>query len=114
MSLTRTLALAVLSLGWLSACSKEAAETTSGAARTEAPRITGVLECDQFLAAYEQCLMEKIPAEARAQMDSGIAQWKTAWKAMTDDAEALAALPVVCRQARDASLPALRAYGCAL
>lgn len=114
MSLTRRLALALFSAGLLSACSKEAEQATSSTTGAVAPGITGVPECDQFLAAYEQCLMDKIPAEARAQMGSGIEQWKTAWKSMADNPGTRSALPAACAQARDASAPALKAYGCAL
>lgn len=119
MKLNRRLAralitLGLISLGLISACSKSAEETDSNKASRAVPAITGVTECDEFLADYEQCLMEKIPAEVSAQLSPGIEQWKSAWKSMTEDVDARAALPTVCRQTRDASAPTLRAYGCAL
>lgn len=115
----RTLALALisvglLSLGLISACSKSAEEASSSESGRAVPGITGVAECDEFLADYEQCLMEKIPAEASAQIRPGIEQWKSAWKSMAENAGARSTLPTVCRQARDASAPTLQAYGCAL
>lgn len=114
MSLTRKLALALLSLGLLSACAKEAEEATGGSTAAAATAITGIPECDQFLAAYEQCLIDRIPAGASAQMRTGIEQWKTAWKMMADNPGTRSALPAACGQARDASAPTLKAYGCAL
>lgn len=113
MSMMRTLSVSLLLAATLAACSKSPtgdASTTS----TSATVITGIADCDEFLNAYEQCLADKIPDDARAQMQSGIAQWKSAWKTMADNAATRDALPGVCKQTREASAPALKAYGCAL
>lgn len=75
---------------------------------------TGIAACDEFLAAYEQCLVDKIPAQAREQMQTGVAQWRQAWQDMAGNAATRDALPQVCQQAREASRPALQAYGCTL
>jgi hypothetical protein len=113
MSSIRTLSVSLLLVAGLAACSKSPAGDASTAA-PGADAITGIADCDEFLHAYEQCLADKIPAEARAQMQSGIAQWKSAWKTMAENAATRDSLPGVCRQTREASAPALKAYGCAL
>lgn len=131
MRTTDALLLATLTLA---ACSEQAAPpaATSAPAPAAAPAappatppaaepaaataaaVTGIAECDQFLAAYEQCLSDKMPAEARAQMQVGFDQWKKSWAEMAANDATKASLPMVCQQSRDASKPALQAYGCSL
>lgn len=119
-ALVCTLTLAV----GLGACSKSetpAASTApapaAAAATDSAPAtagVTGVPECDKFLSAYEVCVTEKMPEQARAQMKVGLEQWKTSWKNLAENSATRASLPQVCQQASDASKPALQAYGCTL
>lgn len=130
----RTTAALLLATLTLAACSEQAAPpaATSAPAPAAAPAappatppaaepaaataaaVTGIAECDQFLAAYEQCLSDKMPAEARAQMQVGFDQWKKSWAEMAANDATKASLPMVCQQSRDASKPALQAYGCSL
>lgn len=124
----RTTAALLLATLTLAACSEQAAPpaATSApalaatppaaepAAAPAAAAVTGIAECDQFLAAYEQCLSDKMPAEARAQMQVGFDQWKKSWAEMAANDATKASLPMVCQQSRDASKPALQAYGCSL
>lgn len=94
------------------------AETTAPAPADTAPApaagITGIAECDDFLTAYEQCVTAKVPEQVRAQMQTGLDQWKSAWKGMAENPATQSSLPQMCKQARDSSLPALQAYGCTL
>lgn len=113
MSLIRTLSVSLVLASGLTACSKSPSDAPSSAAPGTAA-ITGIADCDEFLNAYEQCLADKIPAESRAQMQAGIAQWKSAWKTMAENSATRESLPGVCKQTREASAPALKAYGCAL
>lgn len=121
----RTLMCPLILATLLGACSQSdppaattAAPTTAAtAAAAPAPAaeaVTGVADCDQFLSAYEQCVTEKVPAEVRAQMKTGIDQWKTAWRDMANNAATRDALPQICQQARTSSKPALDAYGCSI
>ncbi|MBK8067560.1 MAG: hypothetical protein IPK27_07980 [Rhodanobacteraceae bacterium] len=130
----RTTAALLLATLTLAACSEQAAppaatNTPAPAAAPATPpaaapaaqpaaapaaTITGIAECDEFLAAYEQCLSDKMPAEARAQMQVGFDQWKKSWAEMAANEATKASLPMVCQQSRDASKPALQAYGCSL
>jgi hypothetical protein len=113
MSLIRTLSVSLLLAAGLVACSKSPSDGASSVAPSAAV-ITGIAECDAFLNAYEQCLADKIPAEASAQMQAGMAQWKSAWKTMAENSATRESLPAVCKQTRDAAAPALTAYGCTL
>lgn len=118
----RTTAALLLATLTLAACSEQAAAPAAQPATPPAAEpaaataaaVTGIAECDQFLAAYEQCLSDKMPAEARAQMQVGFDQWKKSWAEMAANDATKASLPMVCQQSRDASKPALQAYGCSL
>ncbi len=93
----------------------EATPTTPASvdsAAVEGP--TGVAECDQFLAAYEQCLVDSVPAQARDPMQAGLAQWKQAWKDLAANKTTRDALPQACNQARETSRQSLQTFGCAL
>ena len=105
----------------LAACSKadppaaaSSAATATAPSATSADAVTGIADCDQFLSAYAQCVSEKVPEQARAQMQMGIDQWKNAWRDLANNAATKDSLPQMCQQARASSKPALEAYGCSL
>lgn len=112
MSFNRMLFTTLLMTGLVAACSKSPSTGDSTAAANAV--VTGIADCDNFLSAYEQCLSDKIPAESRAQMRTGMDSWKSAWKSMADNPATRDQLPQMCKQARDATVPALKAYGCDL
>jgi hypothetical protein len=113
MSLRSMLILSLLSTAVVTGCSKSpAGGDAAPSSSTTAATITGIADCDSFLNAYEQCLADKVPAESRAQMQAGIEQWKSAWKQMAENDATRGTLPGICKQARDATVPALKAYGC--
>lgn len=91
-------------------CSKSSSDGASTAAVSPSvAAITGVADCDNFLNAYEQCLVDKVPAASSAQMKLGIDQWKSAWKTMAENSATRDSLPQICAQTRAASAPALQA-----
>ena len=109
----RTTVALLLATLTLAACSEQAAppapatapaapaapaEPAAPAAPAAAASVTGIAECDEFLAAYEQCLSDKMPAEARAQMQVGYDQWKKSWAEMAANDATKASLPMVCQQ----------------
>lgn len=126
LSIATAIAIAIAVALGLSACSsseppapvqaKSPAAATSEAKQPDAgsAAVTGVPACDDFLASYERCLADKVPAQASAQMQAGMAQWKQSWREMAANAATRDALPQICQQSRDASLAALQAYGCEL
>ena len=112
MSLNRMLFTTLLMTGLVAACSKSPSGDSSASVTNTV--VTGIADCDNFLNAYEQCLSDKIPAESRAQMKTGMDSWKSAWKSMADNPATRDQLPQICKQAREATVPALKAYGCDL
>jgi hypothetical protein len=72
----------------------------------------GVPECDQFLTAYENCVSGKVPAAARAQYNTAIAQWRSSWKKLADTPQAKATLPGICKTQLDTARTSMKSFGC--
>ena len=72
----------------------------------------GVPECDAFIASYEACVTDKVPASAQAQFKSGLAQWRSSWKKLADNPQTKATLVGVCKQQVEAARTSMKAYGC--
>jgi len=90
-----------------------AAATTPAAANpVSASNKTGVAECDDFIAAYEACVKNKVPAAAQAQFNQGLAQWRQQWKTLADNPQTKPTLVGVCKQAMETSRTSMKAYGC--
>jgi len=129
--------LPVLLIAGLAACSKEEAAapaeetpavTTAPAETTPAPvvaevapadtapvsgeAVTGVAECDDFLAKYEACVSSKVPAEGQAVLQQGLAQWRQSWMDMGANEATAKFLPEVCTKAAENAKVATQMYGC--
>ncbi|MCB1590494.1 MAG: hypothetical protein KDI56_16395, partial [Xanthomonadales bacterium] len=74
--------------------------------------VTGVTECDEFLANYRRCLVDQVPAEARSAMQPGLDQWARSWQQLAAEPATRASLPQICAQARSNSQAALQAFHC--
>ena len=72
----------------------------------------GVAECDQYLAAYESCLKDKVPAAARDMMKSSFDSTRASWRQAAATPEGRAGLATACKAARDAARQAMSSYGC--
>ena len=72
----------------------------------------GVAECDQYLAAYESCLKDKVPAAARDMMRSSFESTRASWRRAAATPEGRAGLATACKTARDAARQAMSPYGC--
>lgn len=72
----------------------------------------GVPECDDFIAKYDACVSDKVPAAARAQYKSAVAQWRASWKKLADNPSTKGSLAAACKQAAEQQAAALKAYGC--
>lgn len=73
----------------------------------------GVPECDDFIAAYESCINNKVPEMARAQYNAGIAQWRASWKKLADNPQTKSSLVAACKQSMEQTSVAMKSYGCA-
>jgi hypothetical protein len=129
MSKSLFLMLAVLCLLILG-CSKsetttnrelKAPATNKNAAATVAPTTTtsasssqkvGVAECDAFIAAYEACVNEKVPAAARAQLNSTLAQWRKSWHDLAANPQTKPTLVQACKSALEQARQSMKPYGC--
>ena len=72
----------------------------------------GVAECDQYLAAYETCLKDKVPAAARDMLKSSFETTRASWRQAAATPEGRAGLATACKTARDTARQAMAAYGC--
>lgn len=72
----------------------------------------GVPECDQFLAAYDQCLNNNVPAASRAQVAASVNQMRDAWRQAAQNPQARAALGPQCTQMRQQMAQSMAAYNC--
>ncbi len=122
------LALSILFALVLLGCSKS--ETTNREATTPAnkavtvatPKATtstmasaekiGVPECDEFIAAYESCIANKVPADSRSQFNASIAQWRKSWKQLADNANTKSTLVQVCKSSMEQARTSMKVYGC--
>ena len=85
---------------------------TADAKTAPAGDTIGVAECDQYLAAYETCLKDKVPAQARDMMKASFDQTRASWKQAASTAEGRAGLAQACKAARDSARQAMGSYGC--
>jgi len=108
-----SLATAACSSGGASAGSepKAGAATTTTTAAASGDSI-GVAECDQYLAAYETCLKDKVPAAARDMMKTSFENTRASWRQAAATPEGRAGLATACKTARDAARQAMSSYGC--
>ena len=89
----------------------QAASSQSASAASTGDSI-GVAECDQYLAAYESCLKDKVPAAARDMMKSSFDSTRASWRQAASTPEGRAGLATACKSARDAARQAMASYGC--
>jgi len=73
----------------------------------------GIAECDNFIAAYENCVASKVAEDARANMKASVAVWRTNWKKMADDPQTRGALADACKRQREATMVAMKGFNCA-
>ncbi len=74
--------------------------------------VTGVVECDDYLAKYEACLNDKLPEANRAMFQSGLDSMRTSWKQLAANPQTAGALAQACTQAKASAVTAMQAYGC--
>ena len=94
------------------AATASATTTTNTAATTTTGDSIGVAECDQYLAAYESCLKDKVPAAARDMMKTSFDTTRASWRQAAATPEGRAGLANACKAARDAARQSMSSYGC--
>ena len=84
---------------------------TVGTTASTAEKI-GIPECDDFLAAYEACVSNKVPEVARAQYKESIEQWRNSWRKLSGNPETRGSLAMACKQSAEQTRAAMKAYDC--
>jgi hypothetical protein len=72
----------------------------------------GVAECDEYLDKYEACVSGKVPAAARAQYESSLAQVRKSWRDLAANPQTKASLAQACKMATEQAKQSMSAYGC--
>lgn len=126
-------ALCLSSILLLLACSKaensnnsmpSSANSNSGAAGSTPPGTTtatgtssgdkvGIPACDDFIAKYDACITDKVPATARAQYTESIAQMRKQWKQLSGNPQTRGSLEMACKSAAEQANTQMKAYNCA-
>ena len=129
MSKSFVLLLCLLAGLLLFGCNKEATSTdhaaTPAAANVNKPAASpaatmstasaekiGVAECDAFITAYEKCVNDKVPAAARAQFNTSLAQWRKSWHDLAANPKTKPTLAGVCKTQLDSAKQSMKTYGC--
>ena len=107
-----SLATAACSTGDPAAGAKSKEAAPAQAATAPAGDSIGVAECDQYLAAYESCLKDKVPAAAREMMKTSFDSTRASWRQAASTPEGRAGLANACKAARDAARQSMGSYGC--
>ncbi|HEV2883955.1 MAG TPA: hypothetical protein VGW36_03800 [Pyrinomonadaceae bacterium] len=87
------------------------ASTPATVATTSGEKI-GVPECDDFIAAYDACVSNKVPETARAQYKASIEQWRSSWRKLAENPNTKATLAQACKQSAEQARASMTAYNC--
>lgn len=88
-----------------------ASTAPASAAATTGDRI-GVPECDDYIAKYEACVSGKVPAAARAQYESSLAQMRKSWRDLAANPQTRAGLAQACKTATESARQSMKPMGC--
>jgi hypothetical protein len=72
----------------------------------------GIAECDNFIAAYENCVASKVREDARENLKASVATWRADWKKMADDPQKRGALADACKRQRETTMIAMKGFNC--
>lgn len=91
---------------------KAATSTTPAKTANASVEKIGVAECDEFIAAYDACVSDKVPEAARAQYKTAIAQWRSSWSKLAENPQTKATLAAACKQSAESARASMKTYGC--
>jgi|ERR1051325_322489 len=89
-----------------------AATTTPATTTTASAEKIGIPECDEFLAAYENCVSGKVPEAARAQYKTSLDQWRSSWRKLAENPATKGTLAAACKQSAESARASMKSYGC--
>lgn len=90
---------------------KPAASPAATAATSSAEKV-GVPECDAYISAYETCVNSKVPAAARAQFNTQLAQLRKTWHDLAEKPSTKATLAGACKSQLETAKQTMKTYGC--
>lgn len=96
----------------LLACKKSKSEESGSTASASSGESTGVAECDDYLAKYEKCVDDKVPAVAKPGIKEAIGKMRTTYKTSAANPVAKAGLAQGCKQALETTKQAMAQYNC--
>ena len=73
----------------------------------------GVADCDDFIAKYEACVTDKVPAASRDQFQATLTQWRSSWKQLAANPQAKPMLETACKNALEQARTSMKPYNCA-
>ena len=91
----------------LLACKKSKSEGSTASGES-----TGVPECDDFLAKYEKCVDDKMPAVTKGSMKDAISKMRATYKTSASNPVAKPGLAQGCKQALETTKQAMAQYNC--
>ncbi len=94
------------------AATPAASPAATAASTASAGEKIGVAECDEFIAKYEACVKDKVPANMQATFNTSLAQWRSSWKKLADNPATKGTLASVCKTSLDQAKASLSSYGC--
>ena len=72
----------------------------------------GMAECDDFIAKYEACVTDKVPAASRATFESTLKQWRASWKQLAANPQGKPVLESACKNALEQARTSMKTYNC--
>jgi len=89
-----------------------ATSTSTPAAAAPSGDKIGIAECDDFLAAYDACVSNKVPEAVRAQYKASIEQWRSSWKKLAENPETRGSLAAACKQSAEQARVQMKSFDC--
>ena len=89
-----------------------ASSTSTPAAAAPSGDKIGIAECDDFLAAYDACVSNKVPEAVRAQYKASIEQWRSSWKKLAENPETRGSLAAACKQSAEQARVQMKSFDC--
>jgi hypothetical protein len=73
----------------------------------------GVPECDDFVAKYEACITDHVPADKQRQFKENIDGFRRAWRQqLAANPDTRTALPAACKRHLEQARIAMSQFGC--
>jgi len=72
----------------------------------------GVPECDEFIAKYEACITDHVPAAKKTQYRENLAMWSKAWREIMVKSGSPQGVAEACKRHIIASRESMKSFGC--